>query len=302
MKDTNIEWATHTFNIIRGCEKYSPGCANCYAATLAKRNPGVLGHWGKMAPRIYAAASYREQPFAWNRKARKDQVASKNHLSRPRVFCPSLGDIFEEYQGGRILDTSGDLVHTTLTPVLLELLTTIRTTPYLDWLLLTKRPHNIIPALQTAMVVGQNSACSETRKTSLMIHHWIIEHSPPKNVWLGTSVESQAYLHRAHILSDIPATLRFLSCEPLLGPLVIPDTLSTKIDWIIVGGESGAKARPMDPDWVRFLRDQCRQSGITFFFKQWGSHHPDGTKAGKKSTGNLLDGKQHLDIAIPIPF
>ena len=104
----------------------------------------------------------------------------------------------------------------------------------------------------------------------------------PKNVWMGVSVESAAYAPRIDQLRATNAEVRFLSLEPLLGPL--PDLNLSGIDWVIVGGESGPRARPMDPAWVTDLRDQCARAGVAFFFKQWGG-------VQKKRAGRLLDGR-----------
>ena len=104
----------------------------------------------------------------------------------------------------------------------------------------------------------------------------------PDNVWLGTSVENQDYVHRIHTLREIPARVRFLSVEPLLGP--IPRLPLTGIDWVIVGGESGPGARPMKREWVERIRDRCKQYDVPFFFKQWGG-------VNKKKTGRELDGR-----------
>lgn len=104
----------------------------------------------------------------------------------------------------------------------------------------------------------------------------------PSNVWIGVSVETTKYLYRIDMLRDIPGAVRFLSLEPLLGPL---DQLNlTGIDWVIVGGESGPGARPLDPEWVRTIRDQCCDAGVPFFFKQWGG-------VQKKKAGRVLDGR-----------
>jgi protein gp37 len=104
------------------------------------------------------------------------------------------------------------------------------------------------------------------------------------NVWLGTSIESDTYVFRADHLRDTPAAVRFLSLEPLLGPL--PSLDLTGIDWVIVGGESGPGARPMHKDWVRSIRDQCSEAGVSFFFKQWGG-------VNKKKAGRSLDGRKY---------
>lgn len=110
----------------------------------------------------------------------------------------------------------------------------------------------------------------------------------PDNVWMGTSVEQQDYVDRIDELRRIPALVRFLSCEPLLGPL---DLDLDGIQWVIVGGESGARARPMDPAWATGIRDQCTAAGVAFFFKQWGAHNESGIRVGKKKAGRMLDGR-----------
>ena len=108
----------------------------------------------------------------------------------------------------------------------------------------------------------------------------------PDNVWIGVSVENQRWAHRIDDLRDVPAAVRFLSCEPLLGPLKLD---LDGIDWVIVGGESGPRARRMRTEWVRSIRDQCRATETPFFFKQWGAHDANGTRVGKKHSGRLLD-------------
>ena len=111
----------------------------------------------------------------------------------------------------------------------------------------------------------------------------------PKNVWLGVTVESASEKSRVEALRSLPSTIRFLSCEPLLDDLGSIDL--TDIDWIIVGGESGVRARPMKPDWVRSILRQADEQGTAFFFKQWGTWGSDGIKRNKKANGKALDGK-----------
>jgi protein gp37 len=112
----------------------------------------------------------------------------------------------------------------------------------------------------------------------------------PENVWLGVSVENQRYVPRIHYLRRVPAAVRFLSVEPLIGP--IPRLPVSGIDWVIVGGESGPRCRPMDPRWARQIRDRCITYGVPFFFKQWG-----GTR--KKTTGRRLDGRTWDEMPEP---
>lgn len=238
--DSNIEWCDHTHNHWRGCTAISPACDYCYAKPLVE---GRLG--GDFSQRVLAAESTRKMPLAWNRKAEKLGV-------RYRVFCASIADVFdnqvpEEWRA--------------------DLWALIRATPHLDWLLLTKRPQNIIKMLPPDWGDGY------------------------LNVWLGTTAENQAEAERRipHLLR-VKARVRFLSCEPLLGAVrlspflsctgmpdcVVCDHHGAHIDWVICGGESGPGARPMHPDWARSLRDQCVAAGVPFFFKQWGEYLPVG--------------------------
>lgn len=110
----------------------------------------------------------------------------------------------------------------------------------------------------------------------------------PANVWMGVSVENQRWTSRIAYLKSTPAQVKFLSCEPLLGPLTLD---LDGLDWIIVGGESGHRARPMQLDWARSIRDQSVNAGVPFFFKQWGAHDEAGIRRGKKASGRMLDGQ-----------
>lgn len=289
-ENSNIEWTHHTYNPWRGCTKVSAGCKNCYAEGLSKRNPAVLGIWGDAGTRPVAAESYWKLPLAWDKAA---AAAGERH----RVFCASLADVFED--------------RADLHAPRLRLFDLIRQTPNLDWLLLTKRPENIEPALGVAYL-------DATGDLLLWLDAWILG-NPPANVWLGTSVEHQeAANNRIPHLLAAPAVMRFLSCEPLLGPVKLDgheypiasglrgnldwltghdsqissiyggsyawhnrdiyggeDRVPGKaIDWVIVGGESGPGARPMHPEWSRSLRDQCQAAGVPFLFKQWGEWAP----------------------------
>jgi len=253
--NSNIEWTNHTFNPWRGCTKVSEGCAHCYAETMSKRNPSVLGVWGKNGQRVVAAESYWRQPSAWNKAAAK---AGERH----RVFCASLADAFEGE------DTMPASEWRKVQDARRRLFAIIESTPHLDWLLLTKRPENI-PAI--------------------LPRYW--NRDGLDNVWLGCSVENQATAdERIPHLLRCPAAVRFLSCEPLLGPIELnPAWLSTDatdicpacgdiecncgtIDWAIIGGESGAGgARPCDVAWIRSLVQQCKAAGVPAFVKQLGS-------------------------------
>lgn len=108
----------------------------------------------------------------------------------------------------------------------------------------------------------------------------------PENVWMGVSVENQRWTERSASIRSVPAAVRFLSCEPLLGPLELD---LTGIDWVIVGGESGPRSRRMKPEWARSIRGQCEDADVPFFFKQWGAYDEAGVRRGKGAAGRLLD-------------
>lgn len=254
MAETNIEWTDYTFNPVRGCRKLSAGCANCYAETMSGRNPAVLGEWGPNAKRVQAAESYWKNLAKWNRKAQQEGRVA-------RVFVASLADVFEgePLPGGR---EGTDGPRSDYLPMLDRLARETQDLEHLRILVLTKRPGNMA--------------------------HWAYWKGWPWNWWAGTSVEHQkAADERVPLLCDVPAPVRFLSMEPLLGPVDItpwviePDEPcydpgyfsppeENEIQWVIVGGESGPRARPMHPDWVRSIRDQCVDAGVPLLFKQWG--------------------------------
>ena len=260
-KNSRIEWTTHTFNPWWGCVKVSPACKHCYAEAWAKRVGSRV--WGIKAERRFFGDKHWAEPIKWD-------AAAAEAGERPRVFCASMADVFEDR---RDLDDAR-----------LRLWELIEATPNLDWLLLTKRPELV-------------------RKMVPWGQSW------PTNIWLGTTVEDQEWAEeRLPHLAEIPAAVRFISAEPLLGPLNISRWLGEHIDWVITGGESGPKARPSSPSWILDLLNQCMASEVPFHFKQWGdwapgqglnlakaraSHAADGTmmlRVGKKAAGRLLDG------------
>jgi protein gp37 len=307
-KDTLIQWTRHTFNPWRGCTKVSPGCTHCYAETLSKRNPAILGRWGPAGTRVVASESKWREPLAWDKAAK---LAGERH----RVFCASLADVFEDWDGPMVgpngysvyilpdgrwwpsmaggRPSEGGLL--TMGHVRERLFRLIRATPNLDWQLLTKRPENIA----RFWPVGHEFAGPGATE-------W-------PSVWLGTSVEDQAAAdERIPHLLDIPAAVRFLSMEPLLGDVYFESRVRgyqchllsgemwspahayrpiRGIDWVIVGGESGSKARPFDLAWARSIRDQCQKAGAAFFMKQMGarpfdSRGADGFPAAHKVCGD----------------
>ncbi|HWA28089.1 MAG TPA: phage Gp37/Gp68 family protein [Lacunisphaera sp.] len=273
--NTLIEWCMHSLSPWWGCTKVSPGCLHCYMMTLLKRWKGGK-HCGKGAPRL-RIESFEKNALKLEKRAVKLGV-------RQTVF-PSMCDPFDEE-----------------VPIewFADMLDVIRRTPHLDWLLLTKRPENWRSRTNDAhaWLCHPAKTYSEAQKaTSAFISNWWIGMSP-ENVWIGTSVEDQTRAtDRIPLLLQIPARVRFLSCEPLLGAVDLnhsiggPKWLGDQrgIDWVIVGGESGPGTRPMHPDWARSLRNQCAAEGVPFFFKQWGQWKPSDAKPvrGKYTGGGV---------------
>jgi protein gp37 len=277
-ENSKIEWTDHTFNPWEGCQKVSPGCDHCYAETRnARYAGGTAVNWGPGAPRRRTSAANWRKPLGWN--AAHEHFFAQ-HGRRQRVFCASLADVFDN-----AVDPAWRA----------DLFRLIEATPNLDWLLLTKRIGNAHQMIGEALI-------TITGDTSLL-PSW-----PWSNVWLGASFVKQVEADRdVPKLLATPAAVRFLSMEPLLGPVDLT-TVACKpcptsagnlwmdpttgayeccsrcdytgigdewgIDWVIVGGESGSGARPMHPDWARSLRDQCAAAGVPFLFKQWGEWLP----------------------------
>ena len=345
-EQTEISWATHTFNPWMGCTKVSPACANCYAERERDHRFGQV-QWGPNGTRRMTA-DWRK-PLKWNRDAEAAyrDVSERYPLPhqpdprhfRPRVFCASLADVFEDWQG-LITSHDGDhvyrcqecghvglwpvirdncpgcakpvtKVHATMNDLRAKLFRLIDSTPWLDWLLLTKRPENIrrmwpVKHDSKPIFPGAPGKLGEPVPC-------IVKGARRDNVWLGTSVENQEYADKRipELLACCDLSpVQFLSCEPLLGPVNLRTgvyqmppsdescgTTLSGIDWVIAGGESGPSARPSQPNWFRSLRDQCGSAGVAFHFKQWGEWAPDGCgsmiRVGKKAAGRLLDGVEH---------
>lgn len=273
---TNIEWCDSTFNPWWGCTKISPACDNCYAAALDKRTGG--NHWGAGVERRRTSPANWAQPIKWNKN---HEAFFAKHGRRQRVFCASMADVFDNE-----VDPQWRA----------DLFMLISDTPNLDWLLLTKRIGNANQMIFEAL---------EQRETPAL------DFSIP-HVWIGATVCNQAEADRdIPKLLAVPAAKRFLSIEPLLGAIDLTPWTHTdkcldsrpysspcicdessprsKLDWVIVGGESGHGARPMHPNWVRSLRDQCKAAGVPFFFKQL-------SQADTKSFKDFSTFPAHLQI------
>lgn len=211
-KDTGIQWTDHTFNPWWGCTRVSAGCANCYAASLDERFHGSRPHWGRHEPRKFFGDKHWAQPIAWNKAAERDGV-------RRRVFCASMADVFE----GR--DTMPAESWPLVQEARLRLFDVIRTTPHLDWQLLTKRPENILATISRC---AEESAVNGQHELAEWLLAWY-NGNPPANVWLGTSVEDQKTADtRVSQLLRVAAVVHFLSAEPLLAGVDLTQWMPAK--------------------------------------------------------------------------
>ena len=242
---TSIEWTEQTWNPAVGCSKISPGCAYCYAETMARRLKamGVRGYENgfklTLLPERLEEPLKRRQPTTY--------------------FVNSMSDLFHE----NIPDS-----------YLRKVFAVIQKSPHHTFQILTKRAERMAEYFQGQM--------------------------PPPNAWMGVTVENRADgLPRLDYLRAVAACIRFVSAEPLLEDLGYIDL--TGIHWLIVGGESGPKSRPMKRDWALNIKNQCDANKVAFFFKQWGGWGADGKKRAKKQNGRLLDGRTWDAVPVPPP-
>jgi len=300
MSKSGIEWTDETWNPVTGCTKVSQGCKHCYAE------------------RVWQRLSAPRQPYAGRKftdvQCHYERLEHPLHWKKPRmVFVNSMSDLFHE-----------DVPDYFISRVFLEM----SRCPQHTFQILTKR-HERMLAYMNGVLKSAKIRVANGYPTKF----W-----PLPNVWLGVSVEDQATAdERIPLLLQTPAAVRFVSVEPMLGPIDLNKrvclvdkrrfklTIGNYLDWVICGGESGPKARPMHPDWARSLCDQCKAAGVPFFFKQWGEWAPidlwspgpakqnavmpDGTwcsihinpddvgahrmiNCGKKAAGRLLDGRE----------
>ena len=245
---TSIEWTEITWNPTTGCTRVSAGCDNCYAEALSRR---LLKRTYRRRLPVANTAANRADPFAlriWPERLAEPRRWRGSRL----VFVNSMSDLFH-----------ADVPHGFQRAVFQVMLDVNRHT----YQVLTKRPSRV------ARFVRRNGDLFGPRGI-------------PPHIWIGTSTEDQKTAYRIQHLQSVPAVVRFLSCEPLIGPLTLCEALdSGGIHWVIAGGESGFGRRPIDFAWVASLRDECVAANVPFFFKQWGGRTP---KAG----GRLLDGRE----------
>ena len=227
---SKIEWCDNTFNPWIGCQKVSPGCDHCYAEAQNAFRKWNGGTWGPHAPRKRTSDANWKKPLKWNAEA---GAFKREHGHRPRVFCASLADVFDNQVPSAWRK---------------DLFALIAECHRLDWLLLTKRPQNALKMLPADWGDGY------------------------RNVWLGVTAEDQPHFdQRWEHLQKIPASIKFISYEPAIGPLRLP-THGPHPDWLISGGESGGGARPVKRRWIRDVIADCRDHDVAVFHKQWGTY------------------------------
>jgi protein gp37 len=268
---TGISWTDSTMNAIRGCTPVSDGCTNCYAASQALRfsGPGL--------PYEGLAQRGRDDQAEWTGvvKLIPEKLRDPLRWQRPRrIFVNSMSDLFHPGVPRDFVD---------------QHFATFALAERHQFQILTKRP------LRMARYLNDPNTPSRVSRHMDYLHEtntikgprYVYPRWPLPNVWVGTSVEDNRVIERVRHLRDCTAAVRFLSCEPLIGPL--PNLNLDGIQWVIAGGESGPNHRPIEADWVRDLRDQCATAGVSFFFKQWGGPTP-------KSGGKALDGREWCDF------
>lgn len=259
---TGISWTDKTFNIVWGCQHYSELCDFCYAerwdAYVNSSNP----HWGTKAPRMLMSEKYWKNPINWNQDA-------KSKGTNYKVFCSSMADVFED--------------HPTVAQERKKLFPLIKSTPALNWQLLTKRWDRIQEFLPEDWNEGYD------------------------NAWLGVSVGLQKRVDQyLPTFIAIPSKVRFISCEPLLGPIDLTEYLKTgKIHQVIVGGESGFGKLPNDPDvkyryritelvWIESIVKQCKENNVPVFIKQLGTHLAKTMKLQSKTGADINEFPENI--------
>ena len=292
---TKIEWTNETWNPIIGCSKISPGCDNCYAEKMAYRLSEI-----ERSKMINKGSKPSSMPYnhvigkkKWTGKTHlvEDALEKPSRWKKPRmIFVCSMGDLFHESIPLEWID---------------QVMAIIGLSSQHTFQILTKRPERMYEYYQSRefgfIDGGEKEAVLFAKQLKEVQRNagWFWDYSydndgikdfdliyegklPLPNLWLGVTAENQEQADkRIPLLLQIPATVRFVSCEPLLNNINISPLLGEMpggqrgLDWVIAGGESGNKARPMHPDWVRSIRDQCKTANVPFFFKQWGKWRPE---------------------------
>jgi len=245
---SSIEWTDATWNPVRGCTKISPGCKRCYAERFAERFRGVPGHPFEQGFDLRVVPQMLDAPLRWKQPR--------------RIFVNSMSDLF----------------HANVpTEYIAAVFGVMAAAPRHTFQVLTKRADRMRAWFKFWWAAEREEGCWPGTACGIHAANYganldylgLQRAWPLSNVWLGVSVENQDYTHRIEDLWATPAAVRFLSLEPLLGPL--PELDLDGINWVIVGGESGPGARPLELDWVRHIRDQCQRAGVALFVKQMGA-------------------------------
>lgn len=292
MSTTNIEWAQAVWNPTTGCDRISPGCDSCYALAMAKRLKamGAAKYQNDGDPRTsgpgFGVAVHPDAldlPLSW-RVPRRVFVNSMSDVAHPRIPRSFVAQMWAVMA----LTRRHEFLVLSKRP---KRLATMLLDPEFA-ALVAREATEIIGATPTMLrrqldlggtrLAGDSGLGGDWTVTPTMSGNLWSPPWPLPNVWLGTSIELNEYCWRADHLRRAPGATRFLSLEPLLGPL--PDLDLTGIDWVIAGGESGARHRPMELDWVRDIRDRCQQQSVPLFLKQLGGRTP-------KASGRMLDGR-----------
>lgn len=265
MENSNISWTQHSFNCWHGCKKVSEACKFCYAEKMDARFYKELPHWGEGSSRKMMSVSYWRQPILWNKRAKENGVNEK-------VFCASMADVFEN--------------HSDVVEAREKLWNLIDKTPNLTWLILTKRPENILEMLPDRW----KPLCENSK------------YNVPKNIWFGSSIENQKrYDERfpeMHLVKTSTGNITFYSVEPMLGKTSL--SLSDRVDWVICGGESGKatatdRIRSIKFKYAISLANQCNEMGKAFFMKQLGTVKAKLLKLKDTKGGDMEEWPSELD-------
>ena len=286
---TGIQWTEQTWNPTTGCDRISPGCTNCYALTMAKRLKGM----GQA--KYQTDGDPRTSGPGFGLAVHPDTLTEPLRWKKPRkVFVNSMSDLFH----ARV--PRGFLA---------RVFAVMAATPQHTYQILTKRPERAARILTDLCTCGRWHPNGEHFRSSMEwaatshsptyvpgLEHGIYHRSgwPLPNVWLGTSIESADYARRADALRETPAAVRFISAEPLLGP--VPNLDLSDIDWLIVGGESGTGARPLEIGWVEDLLVNAAETATAPFVKQLGSVWARATNATDAKGGNPADWPANLRV------
>ena len=262
-----IEWTESTWNPVTGCTKVSPGCQHCYAERISERFRGVSGHPYEMGFDLTLRPGRLVQPLKWKRPK--------------RIFVNSMSDLFHEDLPDEFIDKVFGVM--ALCPQHTFQVLTKRPNRMREWMEKERKRVAVVECLAELYVghpeLAERWPFDVQRATGVGLRGW-----PLPNVWLGVSVEDQKRAaERIPLLLTTPAAVRWISAEPLLGPVSlepqrVPYDLGQlpdyDLDWVVVGGESGPQARDMDVAWARSLREECRDLNIAFFMKQMARRAP----------------------------